>query len=207
MGAACIGIAGGSGSGKTTLAVGLHRRLGEQRAILLYQDSYYRDQSALTQEARAAVNYDHPQSFDTELLVEHLDRLKSLEAVPRLRYDYVNHCRIEEQGLIEPRPIVIVEGILTLEDARMRERFDMKLYVDTDSDLRLLRRVKRDFQERGRSLDMVERQYLATVRPMHLRFVEPSKRFADLVIPEGGTNEVAVETVLARLEHYLPESE
>ena len=204
MGAVCVGIAGGSGSGKTTLAERLHDRLGVERSILIFQDSYYRDPSALPAAARAAINYDHPDAFDTELLVEHLDRLRAFEPIPRLGYDYVNHRRITAASAIEPRPIVLVEGILTLEDARMRERFDIKLYVDTEPDLRLLRRLGRDIRERGRTLQMVERQYLATVRPMHIQFVEPSKRFADLIIPEGGQNDVAVETILSWIQRVLP---
>jgi uridine kinase len=154
-------------------------------------------------EERARINYDHPSAYDTDLLVAHLDALKRGEPVPRLAYDYVEHARVSLDGSVEPRPLVLLEGILVLEDRRVRERLDIKIFLDTDADVRLLRRIGRDVTERGRSLESVARQYLEWVRPMHLEFTEPSKRYADLIVPEGAENQVALDLVVARVLELL----
>jgi uridine kinase len=189
-----IGLAGGSGSGKTTIAEEVMDRL-EGRVALLHHDAYYRHRIDLDFEARTKVNYDHPSSLETELLVEHLEQLRSGLAVEGPVYDFADHLRSEETERIEPARVVMVEGILVLSDARLRSELDLKIFVDTDPDLRLARRLERDITERGRSVDSVLTQYFATVRPMHLEFVEPSRRYADLIIPEG-FNPAAVATVV-----------
>ncbi len=194
-----IGIAGGSGSGKTTLARLIMEHIGPEHIAFLPHDAYYKDFSHLPLEERARQNFDHPNALETDLLIEHIQALKRGEPVHRPVYDFATYSRKPETVLVEPRPVILVEGILVLAEPRLRALFDLKLYVDTDPDIRFIRRLLRDIRERGRTLDMVVEQYLRTVRPMHLEFVEPSKRYADLIIPEGGLNTVALEVILARI--------
>jgi uridine kinase len=198
-----IGIAGGTGSGKTSFARKLLAGLGEERCLLIAQDAYYKDGSALDPQARAAVNYDHPDAFDTPLLVADLRDLKSGRPVPHLTYDHATYTRHVLADPLTPRPVLLLEGILVLAEESVRRLMDIKLFIDTDPDVRILRRLERDIRERGRSFESVSRQYLESVRPMHLEFVEPSKRYADLIVPEGGENEVALEAVLARASAML----
>ena len=197
-----IGIAGGSGSGKTTLAERIAAHFGDAVATLRHDD-YYKEQKGLSLEARAAINYDHPDAFDTDLLIKHLDALCAGCAIDAPMYDYTVHDRSDRVRRVEPRDVVLLEGILILENEALRERLDIKLFVDTDADVRILRRIVRDVKGRGRSLDSVISQYLATVKPMHEAFVEPSKKHADLIVPEGGKNAVAFELIIARLEALL----
>ena len=198
-----VGIAGGTGSGKTSLAVKICERVGADRCLLLAQDAYYKDGSTLSPAARAAINYDHPDAFDTSLLVQDLRDLRAGRPVPHLTYDHASYARRVLPDPRKPTPIVILEGILVLAEEPLRRLMDIKLFIDTDADVRLLRRLQRDIQDRGRSFDSVQRQYLESVRPMHLEFVEPSKRYADLIIPEGAENEVALEAVVARVRAML----
>ncbi len=198
-----VGIAGGSGSGKTTLVKEILRAMGGEPVVRLAQDSYYRRRTDLTAQERAAINYDHPDSLDNALLAEHVRCLMRGEAVEKPVYDFAMHQRTERTDQVEPSRIVLVDGILVLESAELRGLMDLKLYVDTDSDVRFIRRLSRDLRERGRTLDSVVGQYMETVRPMHLQFVEPSKRYADIIIPEGGLNEAAVSMVVARLRALL----
>jgi uridine kinase len=198
-----VGIAGGTGSGKTSLAVKLRDRVGEDSCLLIAQDSYYKDGSTLSPAARAAINYDHPDAFDTSLLVQDLRDLRAARPVPHLTYDHASYARRVLPDPRKPKQVVILEGILVLAEEPLRRLMDIKLFIDTDPDVRLLRRLQRDIQDRGRSFDSVQRQYLDSVRPMHLEFVEPSKRYADLIIPEGAENEVALEAVVARVRAML----
>lgn len=198
-----LGIAGGSGSGKTTLARLLLERVGEDRIALLPHDAYYKDLVDLPYNQRMEVNFDHPNSLDTELLVQHVQQLKRGEDVVQPIYDFKTHSRTGEHRRIQAKPVVMVEGILIFAEPTLRELFDVKVFVDTDADLRFIRRLERDINERGRTVDSVIRQYLTTVRPMHLEFVEPSKRYADVIVPEGGLNTVATDMVAARLEALL----
>ncbi len=198
-----IGIAGGTGSGKTSFARSIVRRIGADNAVLLSQDAYYVDPSNLPFEERTKINYDHPDSYETSLLLEHLDALKAGRSIPRLAYDYVEHVRVDTGELIESAPLILLEGIMVLADATLRERFDMKLFIDTDADVRILRRLARDLRDRGRTLESVTKQYLDSVRPMHLQFTEPSKRYADLIVPEGAHNDVALDLVVARIQELL----
>ena len=198
-----VGIAGGTGSGKTSLAHKIQERVGTDLCLALNQDSYYRDGSGLDHAAQAAINYDHPDAFDTSLLVQDLRDLKAGRPVPCLTYDHASYSRKVLPDPLTPRPVIILEGILVLVEEPLRRLMDIKLFIDTDSDVRILRRLHRDLNERGRSFESVTRQYLASVRPMHLEFVEPSKRYADLIIPEGAENAVAVEAVVARIRAML----
>ena len=198
-----VGIAGGTGSGKTSFAVKIRDRVGEDRCVLIAQDAYYKDGSRLSEEERAAINYDHPDAFDTSLLVQDLRDLKAGRPVPHLTYDHATYARQVQNDPLLPRPVVILEGILVLVEEPLRRQLDIKLFIDTDADVRILRRLRRDLNYRGRSYDSVEKQYLESVRPMHLEFVEPSKRYADLIIPEGARNEVALEAVVARVRAML----
>ena len=198
-----VGIAGGSGSGKTTLVREILKLLPGQSVVVIPQDAYYKDNSQLSLEERRRINYDHPGSIDTDLLVKHLAALKAGRAIERPTYDFTIYTRRPETVHVEPADVIIVEGILILENRRLRELMDLKLFVDTDADIRLIRRLTRDIQERGRTLDSVIQQYTETVRPMHLEFVEPSKRHADVIIPEGGLNEAAIAMIAARLEYIL----
>jgi uridine kinase len=200
-----IGIAGGSGSGKTTIAESIVGAIGPDSVVLIQQDAYYRDQTDLPLEQRAKVNYDHPDSMETELLVHHLTELRAGRSIDRPVYDFTVHNRSPETVRVDPRPAVIVEGILVLYEPALRAVMDLKVYVDTDPDLRLARRWERDIKERGRTFDSVRDQYLETVRPMHLQFVEPSKRYADIVIPEG-YNLGAVGTVISMIRDVVRKS-
>jgi len=198
-----VGIAGGSGSGKTTLAQLILERIGADKIAFLPHDAYYRNQNNMTYDERLKVNYDHPDSLETELLIEHIQSLKSGYSIELPVYDFTIQTRVEKTKHIESRPIILVEGILIFYERELRELFDVKLYVDADSDIRFIRRLKRDISERGRSVESVINQYQSTVRPMYLEFVESSKRYADIIIPEGGLNSVALEMVIARLESLL----
>ena len=198
-----LGVAGGTGSGKTTVARAILHAVGKERLAFIAQDSYYRQIEWQSPEHLASHNFDHPASIDTELLVAHLKDLKDGKAVDAPVYDFVNHRRSSKTEHIEPRPVVLVEGILLYAEPEIRELLDFKIYVDTDADVRLKRRIQRDINERGRDLDDVLRQYMETVRPMHLEFVEPSKRWADVIVPEGGENRVALQMVAARVEELL----
>ena len=200
-----IGIAGGSGSGKTTLAEIVIERVGKKRIAYLPHDAYYRDLSHLDPEQRITVNFDHPDSLETDLLVEQIQTLRLGHAIEMPVYDFKSHTRKNETIAIFPKQVIMVEGILIFADRLLRQVMDVKVFVDTDSDIRVIRRLERDIQERGRTMEMVLQQYLSTVRPMHLEFVEPSKRYADVIVPEGGLNAVAMEMVVARLESLLIE--
>ena len=198
-----IGLAGGTGSGKTTVANAILKKVGAERISVVPHDAYYRNLTQLPRAQRDIVNFDHPDSLDTDLLIQHIRQLKSGLPIELPVYDFTIHTRTPDTRRIEPRPVIIVEGILIFAELPLRELFDVKIYVDTDADLRFIRRLQRDVAERGRTPDSVVHQYLSTVRPMHLEFVEPSKRYADVIIPEGGLNEVAIEMVAARIEDLL----
>lgn len=202
-----IGIAGGSGSGKTTVLRHIVNAFGAGRIAVLDHDAYYRDLSHLPLEEREAFNFDHPDALETELMCRHLDQLCAGHDVEKPRYNFKTHSREEETTTVPARPVVIIEGILVLAEDALAERMDIKIYVDAADDIRLMRRIRRDIQERGRSIDSVLEQYERTVRPMHLEFVEPSKRRADVIIPRGGFNEVAIEMVLARIATLLGEEQ
>jgi len=194
-----IGVAGGSGSGKTTVVRRIVESLGDDQVSLLEHDRYYRDRGDLRLEERAALNYDHPDSLETDLMVEHVNALRSGLAVRVPVYDFARHARTEETITVQPRRAIIVEGILIFTDPALRRLMDVKVFVDADDDTRFIRRLQRDLSERGRTVTSVIEQYLGTVKPMHLEFVEPSKRTADLIIPEGGENRVAIDVLVARL--------
>jgi len=198
-----IGIAGGSGSGKTTVANVILERVGRERIAYLPHDAYYKDLSNLPPQQRLEVNFDHPHSLDNTLLCKHIEALKGGELVDLPLYDFTTHSRTAETIRIDARPVIIVEGILIFAEPDLRERFDVKIFVDTDPDIRFIRRLDRDIRERGRTTESVIHQYLTTVRPMHLEFVEPSKRYADVIIPEGGFNTVALDMVVARIQSML----
>jgi uridine kinase len=201
--AVLIGVAGGSGSGKTTVSQAILERVGRDRIAYLQHDAYYRDRSHLPFEERVRINYDHPDSLETDLLGAHLGELRAGRAVDLPIYDFAQHVRKAETRRIKPRAIILVEGILIFVDRALREMFDIKIFVDTDADLRFIRRLERDIAERGRTMESVVKQYHETVRPMHLEFVEPSKRYADLIIPEGGFNTIAIDMVVARINAML----
>ena len=198
-----IGIAGGSGSGKTTVAQEILNRVGPDRIAFLQHDSYYKDLTGLPPAQRAEVNFDHPNSLETELLIQHVLDLRDGKAVQVPIYDFAHHRRTGETFAVLPHRVVMVEGILIFVEKALRDLFDIKLFVDTDADIRFIRRLQRDIAERGRTAESVIQQYLRTVRPMHLEFVEPSKRYADVIIPEGGLNEVAMDMVVARIQSLL----
>ena len=201
-----IGVAGGSGAGKSTVAKVILERLDADRIAYVPHDSYYRDLSELPRDQRALINFDHPNSLESELFVAHVRQLQQGKAIDVPIYDFTTHSRTEETRRVHPQPIILVEGILIFTEARMRELFDVRIYIDADPDIRIIRRIQRDISDRGRSLDSVINQWLQTVRPMHLEFVEPSKRYAHVIIPEGGLNEVAMDMVIARLENLLRKS-
>lgn len=203
MSALVVGIAGGTGSGKTTVAKTIAAALPIDRVAMVEYDAYYRDRTDLELEARSQLNFDHPEALETELFVEHLTSLKEGRGIDMPIYDFKTHRRKVESRRIEAAPVVIVEGILVFVDPRVRERLDMKIFVDTDADIRVFRRIRRDMEQRGRTFESVREQYYRTVRPMHLQFVEPSKRWADLIIPEGGNNRVALDLIIAKLENVL----
>lgn len=200
-----IGIAGGTGSGKSTVAKSIFKSLPEKNISILEQDAYYKEQSHMELEDRIKTNYDHPFAFDTDLMVEHVKQLIAGNAVEKPIYDFTIHNRVEQTIPVYPREIIIVEGILILEDERLRNLMDIKIFVDTDADVRVIRRIKRDIQDRGRTLDSVISQYLKTVKPAHDVFIEPTKKFADLIIPEGGYNRVAVEIMVSTIKSRLSE--
>lgn len=198
-----IAIAGGSGSGKTTVANQILKRVGKNRIAYLPHDAYYRDLSSLAANQRTAINFDHPDSLESSLLREHIIKLKNWEAIDLPVYDFTTDTRTDQVIHIVPQRIILVEGILIFAEPELRSLFDVKIFVDTDADLRFIRRLQRDLAERGRSIDRVINQYLTTARPMHMEFVEPSKRYADVIIPEGGHNTVALDMVISRIEHLL----
>lgn len=198
-----IGITGGTGSGKSTIAKEIFNKFNEDCIAMIQQDSYYKDQSHLSMEERVKTNYDHPKAFDNDLLVSHLQELLKGNAINKPIYDFSIHNRTKETVIVEPKEIIIVEGILVLEDERLRELLDIKIYVDTDADVRIIRRIVRDINERGRTVESVIDQYLSVVRPMHLQFTEPTKRHADLIIPEGGQNKVAIDIMVAKIKQIL----
>jgi uridine kinase len=194
-----VGIAGGTGSGKTTVAHKLAAAMPQGRCVTIEHDAYYRDQSQLSPEDRAKTNYDHPISLESDLLAAHLRELRAGHGVDVPVYDFASHTRAKETRRVEPARVIIVEGILVFVEAVVREQLDIKIFVDTDADIRLIRRIRRDLEQRGRTFASVRDQYYATVRPMHLEHVEPSKRWADLIVPEGGDNHVALDVILGQL--------
>ncbi|MFS0561805.1 uridine kinase [Terribacillus sp. 179-K 1B1 HS] len=198
-----IGVAGGSGSGKTSVTRSIYKRFTDKTILVIEQDSYYKDQSHLPFEKRLNTNYDHPFAFDNELLMQHLQALGEQKPIEKPIYDYKIHTRSEETIPVEPKDVIILEGILILEDERLRDMMDIKVFVDTDADLRIIRRLLRDIKERGRTIDSVIEQYVNVVRPMHLQFIEPTKRYADIIIPEGGENHVAIDLMAAKIETIL----
>ncbi|MCK4596546.1 uridine kinase [bacterium] len=202
-----IGIAGGTGSGKTTIAKKIIEQIGTDNVVIIPQDAYYRDRNNLPVEEREKINYDHPSSFDISLLIKHLRQLGAGKDVPRLSYDYVSHTRKILSGKVPSKPVTILEGIMVLENENLRRMLDIKLYVDTDPDVRIIRRLRRDIHERGRSFENVIQQYLSSVRPMHLKFVAPSRRYADVIIPEGGYNKVAIDMVVSKIRTLLADLE
>lgn len=200
-----IGVAGGTGSGKTTVAQEILRRVGEENITYIPHDAYYRDLSHLPPAERMKINFDHPDALETDLLIEHVRQLLAGQPAEIPIYDFTQHMRTGKTRRVEPRPIILLEGILIFADPALRNLMDVRIYVDTDADIRFIRRLQRDMQERGRSVESVIHQYLETVRPMHLEFVEPSKRYADIIIPEGGFNIVALDMIVARIQAMLKE--
>ena len=198
-----IGVAGGSGSGKTSVTRSISESFKGRSILMLEQDYYYKDQSHLPFEERLKTNYDHPLAFDNDLLIEHVNKLLQYEAIEKPVYDYALHTRSAEVITVEPKDVIILEGILILEDERLRNLMDMKLFVDTDADIRILRRLVRDINERGRTLESVIDQYVTAVRPMHNQFIEPTKRYADIIIPEGGQNYVAIDLMVTKIKTIL----
>jgi uridine kinase len=196
-------VAGGSGSGKTSVTKSIYEQFKGHSILMLEQDYYYKDQSHLPFEQRLNTNYDHPLAFDNDLLIDHLKTLLNHESIEKPIYDYKLHTRSEDVIVVEPKDVIILEGILILEDERLRDLMDIKLFVDTDADLRIIRRILRDMKERGRSLDSVIEQYISIVRPMHNQFIEPTKRYADIIIPEGGQNHVAIDLMVTKIQTIL----
>jgi uridine kinase len=201
-----IGIGGGTGSGKTTVAQKIIESVGASNVVYLQQDSYYRNLGDMPIELRHQVNYDHPDAFDMELLINHLEALRAGESIEQPIYDYATHSRLPETLHVEPRPIIILEGILVLANAQLRSLMNLKIFVETDADIRFIRRLDRDVHERGRTLESVIAQYTTTVRPMHMQFVEPSKRYADIIIPEGGYNSVGIDLITGKIKAILAQS-
>ncbi|USS91165.1 uridine kinase [Fructilactobacillus carniphilus] len=198
-----IGVTGGSSSGKTTVSRAILQRLLGHSISIIQQDSYYKDQAEMSMAERKKVNYDHPDAFDNDLLVDQLERLLNYETIEKPVYDYSQFTRSDKTERQEPTDVIILEGILTLNDPRLRDLMDIKVFVDTDDDIRLIRRIQRDTEERGRSLDSIIQQYLGTVRPMYQQFVEPSKRYADIIIPRGGKNNVAIDLLATKIKAIL----
>lgn len=198
-----IGVTGGSGSGKTSVSRAILTALPNHSLLLFEQDSYYKDQSHLSFEERLNTNYDHPLAFDTDLLIEHLKQLMSYQSIEKPVYDYEAHTRSKEVVHQDPKEVIILEGILILEDERLRDLMDIKVYVDTEDDIRIIRRIKRDMEDRGRSLDSVIEQYLNVVKPMHHQFIEPTKKYADIIVPEGGENQVAIDLLTTKVRSIL----
>lgn len=202
-----IGVAGGTGAGKTTVARAIIEAVGYQRIAVLSEDAYYREYAHLSEAERAGINWDHPDAIEVELLLAQLQQLMRGETVARPIYDFASYARAPETVRIEPKPVLLVEGILIFVDPRVRTLFDVRVYVDTDADLRFIRRLMRDVAERGRTVESVVTQYLKTVRPMHLAFVEPAKRYADVIVPEGGENYVAIELLRSAILHAIREQD
>lgn len=200
-----IGVTGGSGSGKTSVSRAILDKFTEVSILLLEQDFYYKDQSELPFEERLKTNYDHPFAFDTDLFIKDLQKLIQYESIEQPVYDYSKHTRSDQVIHREPKEVIIVEGILILEDKRLRDLMDIKVYVDTDDDIRIIRRIKRDMESRGRTLDSVIHQYLTVVKPMHQQFIEPTQKFADIIIPEGGQNQVAIDLMTTKIASILSE--
>lgn len=200
-----IGVTGGSGSGKTSVSHAIYNHFPGHSIMMLEQDAYYKDQSHLPFEERLKTNYDHPLAFDTDLLIEHLKQLLCYEPIDKPVYDYTRHTRSTKVIHQEPKEVIILEGILILEDKRLRDLMDIKVYVDTDDDIRIIRRIKRDIEERGRTLDNVIEQYLSVVKPMHNQFIEPTKKYADIIVPEGGQNQVAIDLLSTKIKSILDE--
>jgi uridine kinase len=198
-----IGVAGGSGSGKTSVTKAIYESFKGHSITMLQQDYYYKDQSELPFEERLKTNYDHPLAFDNDLLIDHIEKLLRYEPIDKPVYDYSIHTRSKDVIVVEPKDVIILEGILVLEDERLRNLMDMKLFVDTDADIRIIRRLSRDIKERGRTLDSVIEQYTNVVRPMHNQFIEPTKRYADVIIPEGGQNHVAIDLMVTKIQTIL----
>lgn len=198
-----IGIAGGSCSGKTSVTKAIYEVFQKDSVVVIEQDYYYKDQSHMSMEERLKTNYDHPLAFDNDLLIHHIQQLMDGKAIEKPVYDYVHHTRSNEVIHVEPKNVIIIEGILVLEDKRLRELMDIKVFVDTDADLRIIRRLTRDIKERGRTIDSVITQYLQAVRPMHNLFIEPTKRYADIIIPEGGENGVAIDLLVTKIKSIL----
>lgn len=200
-----IGIIGGTGSGKSTVARSIFESLPEKNIAIIQQDSYYKDQSHLTYEERVKTNYDHPLAFDSDLLKKHLRELLQNNSIEKPIYDFEQHNRKKETEVIYPKDIIILEGIMILDDSELRQLLDIKIFVDTDADVRIIRRIVRDIRDRGRTLESVIDQYLTTVRPAHLQFVEPNKKYADIIIPEGGYNQVAIDIMVAKIKSIIEE--
>ncbi|HGF7638604.1 TPA: uridine kinase [Enterococcus faecium] len=198
-----IGVTGGSGSGKTSVSRAIFNNFPDHSIMMLEQDSYYKDQSHLNFEERLNTNYDHPFAFDNDLLIQHVGDLLNYKAIEKPVYDYVAHTRSQATIIQEPKEVIILEGILILEDERLRDLMDIKVYVDTDDDIRIIRRIKRDMEERGRTLDSVIEQYLTVVKPMYHQFIEPTKRYADIIVPEGGENHVAIDLITTKVASFL----
>ncbi|QUH26676.1 uridine kinase [Serpentinicella alkaliphila] len=198
-----IGITGGTGSGKSTVARAIHRCLPKKNITVIEQDSYYKDQSHMTFEDRIKTNYDHPLAFDTLLLIEHLNNLLEGKPINKPIYDFESHTRKTETELVEPKDIIILEGIMLLDEPTLRSMLDIKIFVDTDADVRIIRRIVRDINHRGRDLNSIINQYLTTVRPAHLQFVEPNKKYADIIIPEGGDNKVAIDIMVTKIQDII----
>jgi uridine kinase len=198
-----IGVAGGSGSGKTTVAKEIYRQFANQSILIIEQDAYYKDQSEKSMEERLKTNYDHPLAFDNELLIQHIMSLQAYESVEKPVYDYTAHTRSDKIIPVDAKDVIILEGILILEDERLRDLMDIKLFVDTDADVRIIRRMVRDIRDRSRTLESVIDQYTSVVRPMHNQFIEPTKRYADIIIPEGGQNRVAIDLMVTKIKTIL----
>lgn len=201
-----IGISGGTGSGKTTVAQKIISSVGDANVVYLQQDSYYRNLGDMPLDLRHRVNYDHPDAFDTELLINHLEALRAGESIEQPTYDYATHSRRTATIHLDPQPVIVVEGILVFVNPQLRALMDLKIFVDTDADIRFIRRLDRDVNERGRSVQSIITQYTTTVRPMHLQFVEPSKRYADIIIPEGGFNDVGIDLITGKIKSFLGET-
>ncbi|WP_203648669.1 uridine kinase [Secundilactobacillus yichangensis] len=198
-----IGVTGGSSSGKTTVSRAIYDQLQNESIMILQQDAYYNDQANMTMAERKAVNYDHPLAFDTDLLIEQLKQLRDNHAIEKPVYDYTQYTRSAQTIHQEPKDVIILEGILILDDERLRDLMDIKVFVDTDDDIRIIRRIERDIKERQRDLDGIIKQYLTTVKPMYHQFVEPTKRYADLIVPEGGENQVAIDLLTTKIRSIL----
>ncbi len=202
-----IGVSGGTGSGKSTVAKAIFKSLPDENILIIEQDAYYKDQSSLTYEERVKTNYDHPLAFDTELLIEHVKTLCEHKCIEKPIYNFSKHNREENTICVQPKEIIIIEGIMILEDERLRNLMDIKIFVDTDADVRIIRRITRDINERGRTLDSVIEQYLTTVKPAHEQFIEPTKKYADIIIPEGGYNKVAIDLMTTKVMSIVKEKQ